>query len=38
MAWDGITFNRTADIAFLEGKQTYKEYIEVLDSHRVANF
>lgn len=33
MVWGAFSFNGTTDIAFLEGRQTSKEYIEVLNSH-----
>lgn len=33
MAWGPFTFNDIMDVAFMKGKQTSNEYIEVLDSH-----
>lgn len=32
MTWGVFSFNGTTDIALLEGKQTFKQYIEVFDS------
>ena len=33
MVWGAFSFNGTTDIAFLEGKQTSIDYVEVLNSH-----